>query len=79
MAAESSQASAQAENQDFVWKPRLCGEPIKYSFYTLKWNFGYATSHLMKDVRQLHAADLESDEESVPPAHSTQQHEQVPS
>ena len=36
------------------------GEPIKYSFYTLKWNSGYTTSHLMK---HLHAADLKSDED----------------
>lgn len=26
------------------------GEPIKYSFHTLKWHNGYATSHLMKNV-----------------------------
>ena len=36
------------------------GEEIKYSFYTLKWQQGYATSHLMKHVNQSHAGDMKS-------------------
>ena len=31
----------------------------------------------MEHVRQLHAADLESDEKSVPPAYSTQQQTKI--
>ena len=40
------------------------GEPIKYSFHTLKWHSGYATSHLMKHVHQYHKAELNIDQES---------------
>jgi hypothetical protein len=51
------------------------GEEIKYSFYTLKWQQGYATSHLMKHVNQSHAGDMKSqaDSESVSAAQSTRQ------
>jgi hypothetical protein len=51
------------------------GEEIKYSFYTLKWQQGYATSHLMKHVNQSHAGDMKSQaaSESVSAAQSTRQ------
>ena len=46
-------------------------EQINYSFHTLKWQQGYATSHLMKHVNQHHEADL--DQESASAAHSPTQ------
>ena len=45
------------------------GEPIKYSFLTLKLNFRHGTTHLMKYINQHHAADLKSDQESVSVTH----------
>jgi len=41
------------------------GEPPTYSFYKLKWNHGYATTHLVKHVNQKHADDLVSDQQST--------------
>ena len=48
-------------------------EPIKYSFYTLKWHHGYATSHLMKHINQYHAADIPADHKSASAAQSSTQ------
>jgi len=54
-------------------------EPIKYSFHTLKWNHGYATSHLMKHINQHHGADITADQKSASAAQSSPQQSKITS
>ena len=53
------------------------GEKINYSFYTLKWQQGYSTSHLMKHIKKRHAADLMCDKESASEAQSPTQQRKI--
>ena len=53
------------------------GEKKIYSFYTLKWQQGYSTSHLMKHINQRHAADLMYDKESASEAQSPTQQRKI--
>jgi hypothetical protein len=52
-------------------------ENINYSFYTLKWQQAYSTSHLTKHINQHHAADFMYDKESASEAQSSTQQRKI--